>query len=346
MELNDSHTRFLPPAYTADVDYGWHIQMVGDRCLVTDVDPGSDADAKGLKAGDLVLEAEGVQPTRKNLWQFFYVYEVLRPQPGITAVVQSPGQAPRTVRFAAQMKKGKRVLDLTDENREDYWNLVREAENREQKHLVQELGEVVIWKMPGFYIERRDLERIAGMARKRKALVLDMRGNGGGALEVLEWLASVLFDRELKIADTKGRKESKPVTAKKHRQPFTGTVVAVVDSESASSAEVLARVLQLEKRGTVVGDRTAGAVMISRFHSYQLGTDRVVPYGMSITQSDVIMTDGKSLERVGVTPDVVTLPAPQDVAAGRDPVLARAIELAGGTLDAVSAGKMFPRERE
>jgi carboxyl-terminal processing protease len=346
MELNDSHTRFLPPAYTADVDYGWHIQMVGDRCLVTDVDPGSDADAKGLKAGDLVLEAEGVQPTRKNLWQFFYVYEVLRPQPGITAVVQSPGQAPRTVRFAAQMKKGKRVLDLTDENSEDYWNLVREAENREQKHLVQELGEVVIWKMPGFYIERRDLERIAGMARKRKALVLDMRGNGGGALEVLEWLASVLFDRELKIADTKGRKESKPVTAKKHRQPFTGTVVAVVDSESASSAEVLARVLQLEKRGTVVGDRTAGAVMISRFHSYQLGTDRVVPYGMSITQSDVIMTDGKSLERVGVTPDVVTLPAPQDVAAGRDPVLARAIELAGGTLDAVSAGKMFPRERE
>lgn len=56
------------------------------------------------------------------------------------------------------------------------------------------------------------------------------------------------------------------------------------------------------------------------------------------------MTDGKSLERVGVSPDVALLPAPEDIAAGRDPVLARAIELAGGVLDPVGAGGLFPRE--
>jgi len=345
IDLEDSHTRFLPPATTVDVDYGWHIKMIGDRCVVTSVRKGSDAEAQGLRVGDVVIEAQGVQPTRENLWKFFYLYEVLRPQPGLAAVVESPGQSPRKLQFKADVKQAKRVLDFTDESGEDFWNLIRKAENEVQKHLVQEVGDVVVWMMPGFHIERRQVDRIMDMARKRKALVIDMRGNPGGVIEVLQWMAAALFDRELKIADAKGRRETKPIATKRHREPFTGAVVALVDSESASSAEVLSRLLQLEKRGTVVGDRTAGAVMISRFHSYALGVDRIVPYGLTITESDVIMSDGKSLERAGVSPDVALLPTPTDIAAGRDPVLARAIELAGGKLDAIAAGKLFPKER-
>lgn len=65
----------------------------------------------------------------------------------------------------------------------------------------------------------------------------------------------------------------------------------------------MARVLQIEKRGVVVGDRTAGAVMQSRLHPHALGLDRTLRFGISITNADVIMTDGKSLEKVGVTPD-------------------------------------------
>ncbi|HET8645534.1 MAG TPA: S41 family peptidase [Vicinamibacteria bacterium] len=343
MDLEDSHTRFLPPSYTADVDYGWSIQMVGERCLVSDVAKGSDAEAQGLKVGDVVLEAEGVQPTRENLWKFFYLYETLRPQAAMTAVVQSPGQAPRKVQFKASVKQGKRVLDLTEDS-EDIWTLVRQAENAEVKHYVQEVGDVVVWRMPAFYMERRLVDKVAGMARKKKALVIDMRGNPGGAVNSLQDVTAALFDRELKIGDARGRKETKPLSTKRHKEPFTGTVVAVVDSESASSSEVLARVLQIEKRGTVVGDRTAGAVMRARFHSYQLGVDRIVPYGLMITDSDLVMTDGKSLEKVGVSPDVALLPTPEDLAAGRDPVLARAIELAGGTLDAKGAGALFPRD--
>ena len=102
--------------------------------------------------------------------------------------------------------------------------------------------------------------------------------------------------------------------------------------------------IQMEKRGVVIGDQSAGAVMRSRSYSYSMGVETVVPYGANITNADLIMTDGKSLEGVGVKPDELLLPTAADLAANRDPVMTRAAELVGVKLSPEKAGSMFPIE--
>ena len=124
------------------------------------------------------------------------------------------------------------------------------------------------------------------------------------------------------------------------RRGFTGKLIVLVDSRSASAAEVFARIVQLEKRGTVIGDRTAGAVMTSRVIPHKVGVAGVF-YATTITIGDVRMSDGASLEKVGVEPDERLLPSPSDLAAGRDPVLAAAITMAGGSITPEQAGKLF-----
>ena len=139
----------------------------------------------------------------------------------------------------------------------------------------------------------------------------------------------------------KGRKKIDPSIAKtRGNNGFKGKLIVLVDSDSGSAAEIFARLIQLEKRGTVLGDVSAGAVMQSKFFETNMGTQNVVSFGVSVTEADVIMSDGKSLEHTGVIPDEVILLTGSDLASGKDPIMARAVEILGGILSAEAAGKM------
>jgi hypothetical protein len=70
---------------------------------------------------------------------------------------------------------------------------------------------------------------------------------------------------------------AKPERAKTMRNPYLGKSVVPVDARGASCAELFARIIQLEKRGVVVGDKTAGAVMEAK--PYEERTETVAFYG-------------------------------------------------------------------
>lgn len=347
--LNDSHTIFYPPMTTVRSDYGWQLQAIGDKCYVIAVKPGSDAEAKGLKPGDEVLAVNGIPPLRQELWKFRYLYYTLRPQAGMRLVVKTPDGEQRPLDVLAKVRNDKRRLDFTgNADPTDFWNYIRELDNESAVHrhrYITNAGEdVFIWKMPQF--DDPDLvDEMMDKVGKRKSLILDLRGNGGGAIVTLQRLIGRFFEKDLTVANLKRRKDSKPLIAKGRGQNvFQGKLVVLVDSDSASSAEIFARIMQLEKRGIVIGDRTAGAVMQGKPIPHQMGMDVAVFYTVMVTNADMIMGDDKSLERSGVIPDELILLTAKDLANKKDPVLSRAAELVGLKLEPEKAGAMFPRE--
>ncbi len=346
IDFGDSHTFFIPPQRAATYEYGWDMQMVGDECLIVAVKPGADADVKGLKPGDRVLRFEAFTPSRTDLWKARYLYQLLSPRSAITLVVQSPGAQPRSLQVAAKVTKGQRVVEVNLDNILDGSGFGPGAGERILRSRVARAGDVAVWRLSGFDFAPEDVDRVFDdIVKGATSLIVDLRGNGGGLVKTLEQLTSRFFDREVKVGDVKGRRSAKASVAKKRKQPFAGKVVVLVDAESGSAAEIFARVMQIEKRAPVVGDRSSGAVMQSvRWMGMLEGTDGLIPYAVSVTEADFLMSDGKSLERVGVVPDEVLLPTQADLAAGRDPVLVRAAALLGATIDPAAAGKLFPVE--
>ncbi len=165
-------------------------------------------------------------------------------------------------------------------------------------------------------------------------------------MEFLAHFIGGVFDHEVKIADRVRRNGVKTEhTKSRGEKTFSGKLVVLVDSESASASEIFARIVQLEKRGVVVGDLSSGSVMESRLYPHSIGGAMTIMfYGSSITDANLFMSDGKSLEHVGVVPDTRILPTPSDLAASRDPPLAYAAGLVGIKLTPEEAGKLFPVE--
>ena len=344
LDFHDSHTSFLPPPRSASIQYGWLMKIFGNDCYITQVKPHSDAEAKGLKPGDLVESVDGIRPTRENIWIFYYLYYALAPRPSVKMLLQSAGEQPRQLELKAKIETGRKVVDLTESievNR--VW---REEEDEEvlNAHRFKEFGnEMIIWRMPQFNLTKDGVDEIINKVKKHKALILDLRGNGGGAEETLLRLIGNVCDHDVTVGNIKRRKETKPLLAKTRGDSgFKGQLIILVDSESASASEVFARVIQLEKRGTVIGDLTSGKVMRSRTYHHQMGIDTVVPYLASVTDADIIMSDGGSLEGIGVTPTESLLPKAMEIREQQDPVLSRAASLAGVKLEPVEAGKLFP----
>jgi len=344
--LDDSHTSFWPPERAAEVHYGWQLGMVGDSCYIVAVAPGSDAERQSVKVGDLVLAVDRYAVTRGNAWKLQYVLGSLDPRAAVTLVLQSPGDTVRQVRVTSKVIPHKRLVNLTGtDDGMDIWDLVRQSENWDRRHRDEFLSvdSILIWRMPTFLVDEDRIDAGVGRAKRHRALILDLRGNGGGSESALLRLLGRMFPKDVRVGTAQRRRGIDTLVAKARGGRFDGELTVLVDGCSASASEIFAATVQLEKRGTVLGDRSEGAVMESRCYGLSAGSVFALLYGLCATSADLVLTDGTRLEKRGVIPDETVLPSGPDLATGRDPVLARALERLGHRINPVEAGRLLIR---
>src|SRR5262249_35766159 len=145
------------------------------------------------------------------------------------------------------------------------------------------------------------------------ALIIDFRNGWGGCnpdfVNLFDRTPAVLTmigrDRQANRIDTQWRK----------------SLFVLINSGSRSGKEVVAHTGKKHRLGTLIGQRTGGAVLGGRV--FALPNDSL----LYLAVAD-IEVDGQRLEGRGVEPDVVVVDA-LPFANGKDPQLERALELAG-----------------
>lgn len=132
-----------------------------------------------------------------------------------------------------------------------------------------------------------------------RAIVLDLRGNGGGELDAAIRVAEELLDEGDPIAVlVDGDGDASTVRAR-HPRAFDRPVVVVVDGGTASAAEVLAAALAGNRRAVLIGARTFGKGLATGVEPGDGG-----PMMSSVAQLEVRGPGGAPIHGVGIVPGI------------------------------------------
>ncbi|TGL54763.1 PDZ domain-containing protein [Leptospira wolffii] len=151
-----------------------------------------------------------------------------------------------------------------------------------------------------FVQQFKELEKLsAAKGTKLKALVLDLRNNPGGYLDLAIDLADMFVTNGL-IVSVKSPNRS-PEDSNAGKKDLTDLPVAVlINAKSASASEIVASALKHHGRGLILGERSFGKATVQKLQELR-GNNA---YYIKLTQSRYYSPSGNTIQVVGVKPDV------------------------------------------
>jgi len=240
---------------------------------------GTPADKVGMKAGDKIIK---IEDTRTKDMSLMEAVKKIRGPKGtkVNLTIMREGEA-KPLEFS--ITRG--VIPLIS---------VR------QYFLTPEIGYVRISNFQSKTVE--DLsEALEEMEKGReiKGLVLDLRNNPGGLLSQAIEVSDLFLNSGL-IVSTKGRISSQNITATAHtdKKSRTYPIIVLVNSGSASAAEIVAGALQDNKRALVLGTRSFGKGSVQTILPLSDGS------GLRLTTARYYTPSGKSIQSSGIVPDI------------------------------------------
>jgi carboxyl-terminal processing protease len=314
--LGDPYSRYLDPQqyhqqqafyagrYTGMV--GVYVTFQGGYPVITGLLPGSPAVPAGLEAGDVILrvgntDLHGLSPDRASAL-------IRGPVGSQVTLTISRGGVEREVTVTRGSFRSPTV---------------------ESTRLAGDILYLRIYDFGDSTAREFDQHLKAGLPGAR-GVILDLRGNGGGYVEAAVAVVS-RFVSSGEVMEQRGREGETIRTdvSGDHPAPHIPLVV-LVNSDTASAAEIVAGSLQAHHRARLVGTKTFGKGSVQEDYPLANGGD------LHLTVAHWYLPNGQSIQGRGLTPDVsVTLPEPQDMfdvvqpqlGYGADTQLLQALEL-------------------
>lgn len=322
--LHDSHTYFIRPYRLQPVIFGFDAKAFGDVVRIFEIMPGGPAEAAGLRCGDRIAGIDGFVANRKLIDDEMRYFEYLDPRLSLTLRIMRGENTPEdyVVNGRQPATSSREFVKTYKEYKEQYIKGIANPSITEEAEGIEYL------KFPTFMIPPPKADSVLRQAKNASALILDLRNDGGGRDDTLQEMASHFFDQPTEVMLAVGRDKKEKLVVKPKHPEFTTPLFVLVDSHSGSASEILARILQLRKRATILGDVTAGKVNLGHWFGGTGGAIYEIPFGLSITVARIVMPDGLELEDRGVVPDISCIPTAQDLQAHRDVCLDQAMQLA------------------
>ena len=293
----DKHSQFMDPDTYREMKVetkgefgGLGIVITIKDSLLTIISPIEDTPAykAGIKSGDKIIKINN-EPTKDIT--LLEAVKKMRGKPGTDCtltILREPEQKILEFPITRAIIKIKSVKDASlIEERIGYIKII-EFQEKTPRDLEQALD---------------DLEK-QGMDR----LILDLRNNPGGLLEVAVRVADKFISSGKPIVATRGRRDRQNMEFRATtRATHPGyPLIVLVNKGSASASEIVAGAIQDHKRGLLLGEKTFGKGSVQTVIPLSDGS------ALRLTTAKYFTPSGTCIRDVGITPDVVVELKPRE----------------------------------
>jgi len=308
--LGDQHTSYMDPDQFSQANIplegeyegiGAWVDPTGKYLTIVSPMPDSPAENAGLKPGDQIVAINGEDMTGID---------------GNLVIRRVLGPAGTSVSLTIMREGEPEPFDITLERA----HIV--VPSVETKMLDGDIAYVQLFTFGENSNDelRRSLKEI--LAKKPVGLILDLRNNPGGALKTAIEVASEFVGNGVIMYEEYGDGRRDTYEAIKGGLATEIPLVVLINDGSASASEIVAGAVQDSGRGQLVGTTSFGKGSVQNW--IPLANEEGA---VRVTIARWMTPDGRTIHEIGLEPDVVVELTEEDITAGRDPQLDKAIQL-------------------
>ncbi|MBI4492131.1 MAG: S41 family peptidase [Chloroflexi bacterium] len=308
--VNEGHTVYLDPQRYAEhlawsrgeVRYGGiGARIAGPEPTVIEVFDDSPAAQAGLEPGDVITHVDRQAVVGRSL---------------VETINQVRGEQGTTVELTVRRAGQSEPLVLRIVRARIELSMVR------SRMLPGQVGYLQVRGFPDQSVVSRVQEALADLrAQGARALVLDLRGNSGGRLDVGTRLLSMFVSSGPLYQQITREGSTETASVLPGVEHVDLPLSVLIDGGTASMGEIFASAVQEHGAGWIVGETTSGNVAAGQVFPLVDGS------ALQVTVMEIRSGQGEHLNSLGVRPDLRVERAPQAFTRGYDPQLEAALDL-------------------